>query len=142
MNTTRMSDLSVFPTQLTDEQWAILEPFVPANKPGGRPPTYTRRDIVDAIFYAVRQGCTWRALPAEFPYWNTVYWYFRRWQKDGTWDQIEDALRRQVRVAEGRDPEPTAGIVDSQSVRGTEQPGPRGYDGGKKNHRHQAACVR
>jgi transposase len=142
MNTTRMSNATAYPARLTDEQWAILEPLVPANKAGGRPAKYTRRAILDAIVYTVRQGCTWRALPPDLPHWNTAFWYFHEWQKDGTWDRIEDALRRMVRKAAGRDEEPSAGIADSQTVRGTEQPGPRGFDGGKKGHRDQAARVR
>jgi transposase len=143
MKPTRMSTATAYPARLTDEQWAVLEPLVPANKGGGRPPKYTRRAIVDAILYAVRQGCTWRALPPDLPYWNTAFWYFQEWQKDGTWDRIEDALRRLVRMAEGREhDEPSAGVADSQTVRGTEQPGPRGFDGGKKNHRGQASRVR
>lgn len=142
MKPTRMSDAAAFPARLGDAEWAVLEPLVPALKPGGRPAKYTRRALLDAILYAVRQGCTWRALPPDLPHWNTAFWYFRRWQQDGTWGRIEDALRRAVRVAEGRAPEPSAGIADSQTVRGTEQPGPRGFDGGKKNHRRQAARLR
>lgn len=137
-----MFNAAAFPARLTDVQWAILEPLVPAPKPGGRPAKYSRRAIVDAIIYVVRQGCTWRALPADLPHWNTVFWYFDEWQKDGTWDKIEDSLRRQVRLAQGREAEPSAGVADSQTVRGTEQPGPRGYDGGKKSHGRQAARLR
>jgi len=142
MKQTRTFDGAVFPARLTDEVWAVLEPLVPANKPGGRPPKYPRRAIVDAIVYAVRQGCTWRALPPELPHWNTVFCYFRDWQQDGTWDRVEDALRRAVRAAEGREPEPSAGVADSQTVRASEQPGPRGFNGGKKGHRRQAARLR
>jgi transposase len=142
MKPTRMSTATEYPARLTDAEWAVLEPLVPAHKGGGRPPKYARRDLVDAVLYVVRQGCTWRALPAEFPYWNTAFWYFQEWQADGTWDRVEDTLRRRVRVAAGRHEEPSAGVADSQTVRATEQPGPRGFDGGKKGHRGQAARVR
>src|SRR5687768_10680759 len=121
---TRMSSMTAFPVRLTDAEWAVLEPLVPALKGGGRPPKYTRRAVLDAIVYVARQGCTWRALPADYPHWNTAFWYFREWQTDGTWDRIEDALRRRVRTAAGREHEaPSAGIIDSQTVRATEQPG-------------------
>src|SRR5215210_3381850 len=131
----RQLNLAEFPARMSDDVWAVLEPLIPPHKGGGRPPTYTRRAILDAIVYAARQGCAWRALPPDLPHWNTAFWYFQEWQRDGTWDRVEDALRRLVRVAEGRNPDPTAGVVDSQTVKGTSQPGPRGFDGGKKNRR-------
>jgi transposase len=117
---------------MTDAQWAVLEPLVPANQPGGRPPKHSRRELLDAIIYVVRQGCAWRAMPTEFPPWATTYWYFQEWQAQGVWDRIEDALRRKLRLKLGRKENPTAGVLDSQTVRGSEQPGPRGFDGGKK----------
>src|SRR6266511_4061850 len=100
-----MAREKAYPSDLTDAQWAILEPLLPARKPTGRPARVERREVVNAIFYVLRTGCQWRYLPAEFPNWNTVYWYFARWLEDGTWEHVNDALRRKVRVAQGRDPE-------------------------------------
>ena len=128
-----------YPTDLSDRQWRLIRRLVPAPKPGGRPAKYTRREVVNAILYQVRNGGTWRALPHDFPPYRIVFHYFRLWQGDGTWDRIHDRLRAEVRRAAGKRPRPSAGILDSQSVKTTEQGGPRGYDAGKKNRRAEAA---
>ncbi len=122
-----------YPSDLTDEQWALIESMV-APKSGGRPVKHPRRRIVEAILYVNRTGCSWRQLPHDFPPWDTVYWYFQTWNADGTTDRIHDALRDAVRDADGRDPMASAGIVDSQSVKAADTVGrhSRGYDAGKK----------
>jgi transposase len=123
-----------YPSDLTDQQWELVEPLLPPAKTGGRPEKHPRRLIVDAILYVVRTGCSWRQLPADFPPWETVYWYFARWEDAKVTEKILAAVREQLRVAEGRNPEPSAGLVDSQSVKGADTVGrdSRGYDAGKK----------
>ncbi len=121
-----------YPTDLTDAQWAILEPYVPAPKPGGRPVKHPRREIVNAMLYVLRSGGAWRLLPHEFPPWQTVYDYFRQWRMDGTWEQINAALRERVRVRAGRDPQPSGAILDSQSVKTTGKGGSGATTGAKR----------
>ncbi len=127
-----------YPSDMTDAEWQVLEPLLPApacaTAGGGHPERYCRREIVDAIRYLVDQGCKWRGLPRDFAPWKRVYAYFARWEKAQVTEQVVDALRRRVRSAVGRDPEPSAAIIDSQSVRAaaTVGAGSRGWDQGKK----------
>jgi putative transposase len=118
-----MEPRKAYPTDLTDQEWALLEPYVPKAKPGGRPETYPKREILNGICYVVRSGCAWRLPPHDLPPWQIVYHYFRIWRQDGTWQMMHDLLRGDVRVASGRHRQPRAGIIDSQSVKTTEKRG-------------------
>jgi len=112
-----------YPSDLTDAEWAVLEPLVPAPKRGGRPAAHPRREIVDAVLYVLRNGIVWRALPHDLVPWQTAYDYFRRWRLDGTWARLNDALRERERVRQGRAAQPTGAVLDSQSARTTEKGG-------------------
>lgn len=116
-----MTNRKTYPSDLSDKEWAILAPYIPAVKAGGRPAEYSRREIVNGILYVLRGGGSWRMLPHDFPPWDTVYGYFNRWRKVGVWEQAHQQLYGQMRTEMGRETQASAAVADSQSVKTTEK---------------------
>jgi putative transposase len=127
-----MPNRKAYPSDLTDAEWEMLEPLIPALSPEAVHLKHTRREIVNGVLYVLRSGCPWRLLPHDLPAWGTVYYYFRQWRNEGIWEQVLHTLRRHLRQAQGRDKEPSAAIIDSQSIKTSAVRGPeKGFDKGK-----------
>ena len=119
----RITSRKPYPTDLSDKQWMLIAPLIPPAKHGGRPRETDMREVMNAVVYVVKSGCDWRMLPHDLPQWDIVYHYFRAWMQDGTWKRIHDALRGKLRMKLGKNEQPTAGIIDSQSVKTAEKGG-------------------
>jgi len=123
----------LYPSDLTDDQWTLIEPLIPPARPGGRSRTVNMREVFNGIQYLLRAGGSWRQLPHDLPPWGTVHYYYRRFRLDGTWERAHDRLREQTRVAAGREAQPSAAVLDAQSVRTTEKGGSMGMTPARKS---------
>ena len=122
-----------YPSDVTDEQWSLIESHIPPEKPGGRPRSVAMREVINGILYLNRTGCSWRMLPHDLPPWGTVHYYYRRFRIDGVWPKLHDRLREQVRVEAGKEKTPSAAIIDSQSVKTAEKGGTAGTTRARKS---------
>ena len=129
-----------YPSDVSDEEWGILEPLIPPAKAGGRPRSVDIREVINAVLYVNRTGAQWRALPHDFPAWSTVWSYFLTWRNDGTWARIHTTLRERVRVKQGREPTPSAAIIDSQSVKTSQKGGFAAMTVAKKSKDANGTC--
>ena len=137
----RAAPRAAYPRDLTDAQWALIAPLIPAAEPGGRYRAVDMHEIVNAIVYVLRSGCSWRMLPHDLPPWGTVHYYYRRFRRDGTWLHVHERLRTKVRRAVGRHPQPSAAILDSQSVKTTKKGGPNAATmGSRKSTAASVTC--
>ena len=134
--------MKTYPSDLTDDQWNLISPLIPPRKQGGRPRTTDERSVFNALLYMNRTGCQWRFFPEKYPPRSTVYTFFKAWREDGIWDNMLNVLRENVRESVDRTSSPSASIIDSQTVKTTDRGDERGYDGGKKNKRSEAAYIR
>ncbi len=136
-----MNTRTPYPSDLTEAQWQLLEPLVPAAKTRGRRAQYERREILNGVLYITRNGCAWRALPHDLPPWSLVHYYFWHWKQDQTWQSIHDALRELVRTQMGRHPQPSAAVLDSQSVKTTEKGGRAATTATKRSSGASGICL-
>lgn len=134
--------MPAYPSDLTDVEWELIKKEVPKERRGGRHRSVDIRSILNAIFYVLDNGTKWRSLPHDYPAWQTVYWYFQQWNRNGTIERIHKKMRKITRVVAGKEPDETVGIIDSQSTKTTEEAHIKGFDAGKKNKRQKKTSDR